>query len=123
MEIGFLFTSGLLLLGLLLRVKIRLLQVLYIPAAISGGLIGLALLQAGVASADYGHARLAETAEQLIAELHTWPGWLLQWSLPGCFWTNRDGRWGSFSTVPLGKRIWSGSSVWARWRSVRWRPR
>jgi ESS family glutamate:Na+ symporter len=67
METAFLCAAGLLLLGLFLRVKIRLLQVLYIPAAIVGGLIGL-LLSPSVFEVIPG---------DVVAVFRTWPGWLI----------------------------------------------
>jgi ESS family glutamate:Na+ symporter len=66
-DIALLYVAALLVLGLALRVQLRFLQVLYIPAAIVAGLLGLlaspsvlGLIPAGV-----------------IAELETWPGWLI----------------------------------------------
>lgn len=53
--------------GLVLRVKLRFLQVLYIPAAIVGGMIGL------IASPPL----LNIIPVHIIAELKTWPGWLI----------------------------------------------
>ena len=41
MDIALLYVAGLLALGFFLRVKLRFLQVLYIPAAIVAGLLGL----------------------------------------------------------------------------------
>lgn len=44
MQTAFFIAAGLLLLGFVLRAKLRILQVLYIPAAVSGGIIGLVIL-------------------------------------------------------------------------------
>jgi ESS family glutamate:Na+ symporter len=67
MEMAFLYAAALLFLGFLLRVKVRLFQILYIPAAILGGLLGLALSPSllGFIPAD------------VIGEFRTWPGWLI----------------------------------------------
>ena len=67
MVIALLYVAALLALGFLLRVKLRLLQVLYIPAAIVAGLLGL------LASPSV----LGVIPEGVIAELKTWPGWLI----------------------------------------------
>jgi ESS family glutamate:Na+ symporter len=62
-----LYVAGLLALGLVLRVRLRFLQVLYIPAAIVAGLLGL------LASPSV----LGIIPAEVIAELKTWPGWLI----------------------------------------------
>jgi ESS family glutamate:Na+ symporter len=62
-----LVAAGLLLIGLFLRVKIRLLQVLYIPAAIVAGLLGLAMSPSG----------LGLITESIITTFRSWPGWLI----------------------------------------------
>lgn len=85
MEIAFLLTSGLLLIGLLLRAKMRLLQLLYVPAAIIGGLIGLAVLYGGQSTIQLGLEWLPEQAELIVHELHTWPGWLIAVVFAGLF--------------------------------------
>jgi ESS family glutamate:Na+ symporter len=66
-DIALLYVAALLALGFFLRVKLRLLQVLYIPAAIVAGLLGL------LASPSV----LGLIPEGVIAELKTWPGWLI----------------------------------------------
>jgi ESS family glutamate:Na+ symporter len=66
-DIALLYVAALLALGFFLRVKLRLLQVLYIPAAIVAGLLGL------LASPSL----LGLIPEGVIAELKTWPGWLI----------------------------------------------
>jgi ESS family glutamate:Na+ symporter len=66
-DIALLVVAALLALGFFLRVKLRLLQVLYIPAAIVAGLLGL------LASPSL----LGLIPEGVITELKTWPGWLI----------------------------------------------
>jgi ESS family glutamate:Na+ symporter len=66
-DIALLVVAALLALGFVLRVKLRLLQVLYIPAAIVAGLLGL------LASPSV----LGLIPEGVIAELKSWPGWLI----------------------------------------------
>jgi ESS family glutamate:Na+ symporter len=66
-DIALLYVAGLLALGFFLRVKLRFLQVLYIPAAIVAGLLGL------LASPSL----LGLIPGEVIAELKTWPGWLI----------------------------------------------
>jgi len=67
MEMAILCAAALLFLGFLLRVKVRFLQVLYIPAAILGGLLGLMLSP----------SLLGVIPAEIIAEFKTWPGWLI----------------------------------------------
>ncbi len=67
MEMAFLCAAALLFLGFLLRVNVRLFQVLYIPAAILGGLLGLMLSP----------SLLGVIPAEMIAEFKTWPGWLI----------------------------------------------
>jgi len=66
-EIALLYVAALLALGFFLRVKLRFLQVLYMPAAIVAGLLGL------LASPSL----LGLIPEGVITELKTWPGWLI----------------------------------------------
>jgi len=67
METAVLYAAALLGIGLILRVRIPLLRLLYIPAAIVGGLLGLA-------AGPEGAGVIPET---VIAELKSWPGWLI----------------------------------------------
>ncbi len=67
MEMAFLCAAALLFLGFLMRVNVRLFQVLYIPAAILGGLLGLMLSP----------SLLGVIPAEMIAEFKTWPGWLI----------------------------------------------
>ncbi|MFQ5648905.1 MAG: sodium/glutamate symporter [bacterium] len=67
METALLWACGLLLVGLVLRVNLKVLQVLYIPAAIIGGIVGLAASPSLLDIMPTG----------VIAELKTWPGWLI----------------------------------------------
>ena len=85
LEIAFLFASGLLLTGLFLRAKIELLQLLYVPAAIIGGLIGLAALEGGQATVGLGLEWIPEQAGMIVDELHAWPGWLIAVVFSGLF--------------------------------------
>lgn len=92
METAFLVACGLLLLGFVLRAKLRVFQVLYIPASIIGGLIGLAGVQAVLAVRAYLQSRpdfaenleaaawdrlLSSLSSDVVAELQSWPGWLI----------------------------------------------
>lgn len=82
----FLFASFLLLVGLFLRVKLKLLQVLYVPAAISGGLVGLAVLQGGNTLAEsLGLTSTAVPTEWLTEQLKSWPGFLIAVVFAGLF--------------------------------------
>ncbi len=84
METAFLFTSALLLIGLFLRARVRVLQVCYVPAAIIGGLLGLAVLQVGrsaLVSGDW----IPEQSALLVGEFRTWPGWLISVVFAGLF--------------------------------------
>jgi ESS family glutamate:Na+ symporter len=83
MQHAFLIACALLLVGFILRVKFRFLQVLYIPASVIGGLIGLLLgpyfLGTLFAESSSG---LANTYHSLISTdaleiLSKWPGWLI----------------------------------------------
>ena len=85
MEIAFLFASGLLLIGLLLRAKTKLLQFFYVPAAIIGGLTGLAAIQCGQATVQLGPEWIPEQVEVIVDELRTWPGWLIAIVFAGLF--------------------------------------
>ena len=85
MEIAFLFASALLLIGLFLRARIRLLQRIYVPAAIIGGLVGLALVQGGQASAELGLTGVADQATAIVQSLRAWPGWLIAVVFAGLF--------------------------------------
>jgi ESS family glutamate:Na+ symporter len=66
-DIALLYVAALLALGFFLRVKLRVLQVLYLPAAIVAGLLGL------LASPSL----LGLIPAEVVAELKTWPGWLI----------------------------------------------
>ena len=77
LETGFLFASGLLLKGLVARARFKLLQILFLPASITGGLIGLVILQGGLAMDGTGPSWIPEQAKSIVDELHTWPGWLI----------------------------------------------
>ena len=85
MELSFLFAAALLLIGLFLRAKVRVLQVCYVPAAIIGGLVGLAVLQAGQSALVSDVAWIPEQSALLVAELRTWPGWLISVVFAGLF--------------------------------------
>lgn len=70
--LAILLACGLLLVGVVLRSRVGLLRLLFIPAAVVGGIVGLALLQIG-------EARPAneEMAKALALTLRSWPGPLL----------------------------------------------
>ena len=108
MEMAFLFSSGLLLVGLLLRVKIKLLQFFYVPAAIVGGLIGLAALQGGQATTELGLKWIPEQAAMIIDQLRAWPGWLIAVVFAGLF-LDKPGR--SFRESVRGAAR-QGNMVW-----------
>lgn len=67
MESALLLASGLLLIGVFLRVVFKPLQVLYIPAAIVGGMLGLIA----------GPHVLEWIPKDMVANLKPWPGWLI----------------------------------------------
>ena len=85
LEVAFLFASALLLSGLFLRTRFKLLQQWYIPAAITGGLIGLAILQMGQVMAPSGALWVSELATSIAGQLHRWPGWLIAVVFAGLF--------------------------------------
>lgn len=73
-----LFCAVLLGLGLLLRIKLRLLQILYIPSAAIAGVLGFAAVQSGL------HVEaIAETTRTVSKELAGWPSWLIAVVLAG----------------------------------------
>ncbi|MHC4991446.1 MAG: sodium/glutamate symporter family protein [Planctomycetota bacterium] len=72
MQWAILVASGLLLIGFVLRVRVRLLQVLFVPASVIGGLLGLLCVQAAGSS-----SALAEPAAQLAGTLRSWPAPLI----------------------------------------------
>ena len=67
-----------------LRARVRILQVCYVPAAIIGGLVGLAVLQAGQSALVSGDWISGQSA-LLAAELRTWPGRLISVVFAGLF--------------------------------------
>ncbi|MCP3902969.1 MAG: sodium:glutamate symporter [Planctomycetes bacterium] len=83
MQWAILSTCGLLLVGFVLRARLRFLQVLYIPASVLGGLIGLAALLAirfavpDDAPADAFAGALRGHAEAIGGTLRSWPGVLI----------------------------------------------
>ncbi|MDH3718792.1 MAG: sodium:glutamate symporter, partial [Planctomycetota bacterium] len=85
MEIAFLFTCGLLLIGLFLRARVTLLQRIYVPASIIGGLIGLLAVQGIQATSGLGQTWIAEQATGIVDQLRTWPGWLIAVVFAGLF--------------------------------------
>lgn len=85
LEITLLFASALLLIGLVLRATCKLFQTLYIPAAVLGGLIGLVLLQVAQHWPSQPNTWMSEQASLLVAELRTWPGWLIAIVFAGLF--------------------------------------
>lgn len=86
METALLFASVLLLIGLFLRAKIKLLQLLYLPAAIIGGLIGLAAVQSvSQWMPTQWFLGLPDHAQAISTELKSWPGWLIAVVFAGLF--------------------------------------
>ncbi|MAE66931.1 MAG: hypothetical protein CMJ18_21950 [Phycisphaeraceae bacterium] len=89
MQSAFFVACGLLLVGFVLRAKIRLLQVLYIPAAVLGGLLGLAAValvrEIGVESGspvpgvgdEAWVGFVGWATKDVVATLRGWPGWLI----------------------------------------------
>ena len=66
-----LFSCGLLAVGLALRAKLRLMRLLYIPASVIAGAIGLVLVQAGL------RLGAADVVKPVSSELAGWPSWLI----------------------------------------------
>ena len=64
------FVAVLLLIGVVLRVGIRVFQWLYIPASVIAGTLGLIFLQS--LSSD-----VAVAVEPMVLTLRSWPGWLI----------------------------------------------
>ncbi|MDA1016971.1 MAG: sodium:glutamate symporter [Planctomycetota bacterium] len=91
MQNAFLAAAGLLLIGFVLRVKLRVLQVLFIPASIAGGLVGLAVVQTVQALHDdsiepsWLNGCLNWIAGDLVQQLKPWPGWLIAVVFAGLF--------------------------------------
>ena len=91
MQSAFLIAAGLLLVGFFLRVKLRFLQVLYIPASIVGGLLGLVTVQILIAIRPVAASpKLDEflcwvTEDIVVRELKQWPGWLIAVVFAGLF--------------------------------------
>ena len=106
MEITFFVACALLLVGFILRATIRPLQMLHIPAAVAGGIVGLVIAQGSLywldtlrpsqsellaeETATEGHATaspensnqalikgLAWIQSDLVTNLRSWPGWLI----------------------------------------------
>ncbi|QDT58302.1 Sodium/glutamate symporter [Stieleria bergensis] len=78
MSLTLAFAAALLLLGVLMRQWLPLFRVLYIPASVIAGFIGLGIL--APLSSDWGstaHPGLSQWAEQAIETLATWPGELI----------------------------------------------
>lgn len=105
MEFAFLFASALLLLGLLLRARVVLFQICFVPAAILGGLVGLLVLQCGVATTNN---NVANTATTLVAELRGWPGFLIAVVFAGLFLDKPAKPWARV----VGGAARQGNMVW-----------
>jgi ESS family glutamate:Na+ symporter len=67
----------LLLVGFALRAKLRLLQTLYVPASVAGGLIGLVAVQIALATGPADTAPVAGAADAVASSLRGWPGALI----------------------------------------------
>lgn len=81
MESAFLVASGLLALGFILRAKLKLFQVCYIPASVIGGIVGLVVV------AVLGQIERIPQNESLalLAQFKSWPGWLIAVVFAGLF--------------------------------------
>lgn len=98
METALLWACGLLLVGLVLRVKLRILQILFIPAAIVGGIIGLAVSP----------AILDILPAATVSEMKSWPGWLIALIFAGLLLVRSDKsiREGLQNTARQGIVVW-----------------
>jgi ESS family glutamate:Na+ symporter len=67
-----LVASALLLVGFLLRARLRILQALYVPASVAGGLLGLVVVQAALRVEP-----VAAPARELADTLRAWPATLI----------------------------------------------
>jgi len=74
MELALFVACGLLLIGFVLRACLKILQLLYVPAAVIGGLIGVVVL---TFMSSMESPAISATASDVIGELRTWPGWLI----------------------------------------------
>ena len=74
MQVALFVACGLLLIGFLLRAWLKILQVLYVPAAVIGGIVGVVAL---TLMASRGSSVVSTTATDVIVELRSWPGWLI----------------------------------------------
>ena len=74
-----LFSCALLLVGVLLRVQLRVLRQLFVPAAVVGGLVGLAVIQLlGLLGSDTPQADGLQTwCDDIVGQLRSWPGHLI----------------------------------------------
>ncbi|HEV7300328.1 MAG TPA: sodium/glutamate symporter [Tepidisphaeraceae bacterium] len=73
-----LLAAGLLAIGLLLRMRLRLLKWLYIPAAVVAGILGFALAQVFVNTAFAAQAPgVAAWGQSVLAEWQSWPATLI----------------------------------------------
>jgi ESS family glutamate:Na+ symporter len=92
MEAALFMASGLLLLGVILRARVRLFQLLYLPASVIGGIVGLGIVtvlrslltdpqaqgkQLGADSPDRWTELLQWLTVDVVGVLRTWPGWLI----------------------------------------------
>ena len=75
MTYAFLFVAVALLIGVVLRTCVPLLRWLFIPASVVAGFVGLAVIQAGLASNPSSNWPAATQA--LSETLSGWPGWLI----------------------------------------------
>lgn len=74
MTVAFLFVASLLLIGVVLRMNVRLFQWMFIPASVIAGMVGLVAVQVATNSVE---GPAAETVESLCKILSGWPGWLI----------------------------------------------
>lgn len=81
MTLALIFVAALLLVGVVLRQNVALFRLLYIPASVVAGLVGLVIIQVtkhfAVSQGTESTFSLPEIATGLSGELSSWPGWLI----------------------------------------------
>ena len=79
-----LFVTSLLIVGVAMRLRFRVLRSLYLPASVVAGGVGLAAL-------NLAPAPLRDDADRLTATLASWPAWLIAIVFAGMLLENRPG--------------------------------
>ena len=92
MILSLMFVVVMLIIGFCLRVWWKPLRWIYVPASIVGGIVGLLIVQLGVILAPSDHPSSWQTwlTGELVAELATWPGWLIAVVFAGMFLEGRS---------------------------------